>query len=307
MKYVFFVNPTAGKGNLQDKIIKSIDEFFAHNDDDDYDIYITKFKGDAESQAKRLAGTGENIRMFACGGEGTAFEVLNGIVGFENVSLGVIPCGSANDFLKFFDSKDKFLNLKSQIEGTPVKMDIIKAGDRYCLNGCSVGMDAVIARDMSDYKNLPLVSGPMAYKLAIVKNFVKKIGIVANIFVDGEDLGKMDCLFAVIANAPYYGGGYMSAPDAVPNDGKLNFTLVKNISKIKIPKFLSLYEKGLHNTLDYCTLKECRSMEFKSDKPIPVNLDGEIIESKNMKFEIVKDAVSYIVPVGVEDKLLIKV
>ncbi len=59
--------------------------------------------------------------------------------------------------------------------------------------------------------------------------------------------------------------------------------------------------------MDYCTLKECRGMEFKSDKLIPVNLDGEIIESKNMKFEIVKDAVSYIVPVGVEDKLLIKV
>lgn len=306
MKYVFFVNPTAGKGNLQDKIIKSIDEFFKSSDND-YNVYVTKYKGDAEKEAKRLAQAGGEIRMFACGGEGTAYEVLNGIIGFDNVSLGVIPCGSANDFLKFFDSKEKFLNLKSQIEGKAVKMDIIKAGDRYCLNGCSVGMDAVIARDMCEFKRLPLVSGPMAYKLAIVKNFVKRIGIVANVSVDGESLGAMNCLFAVIANAPYYGGGYMSAPQAVPNDGKLNFTLVKNISKLKIPKFLSAYEKGQHKDLDYCILKECHSMEFSSKIPIPVNLDGEIIETDEMKFEIVKEALSYIIPVGVESKLLIKV
>ena len=119
------------------------------------------------------------LGMFACGGEGTVFEVLNGTVGYSNVELGVIPCGSANDFLKFFESRDNFLDIAEQIDGETVEMDLIKAGKNYCLNGCSVGMDAIVARDMSIFKNWPLVSGSFAYTLAIVKTFLGKLGITA--------------------------------------------------------------------------------------------------------------------------------
>ena len=304
MKYLFFINPIAGKGKLQNKITDSIKDYFSENGGD-YEIYITKYKGDAQKIARERAETGEEIRMFACGGEGTCFEVLNGIVGYDNVSLGVIPCGSANDFLKFFGDSKEFFDIKSQIEGNSFDMDLIKAGDNYCLNGCSVGMDAVVARDMSIFKTWPLVSGPMAYKLAIVKTFLKKVGVNLKISIDNCKPFSVNCLFAVIANAPYYGGGYKGAPNAVPNDGKLDFTLVKTISKLKVPKFLSYYESGTHENLDYCTLKNCSSMEFFADKLIPVNLDGEIIETKNMRFEIIKKAVSFVVPNKCKEKVLI--
>lgn len=174
------------------------------------------------------------------------FEVLNGIAGHNNVELGVIPCGSANDFLKFFEGRDSFLNIDEQIDGEVVSMDLIRAGDNYCLNGCSVGMDAVVARDMSIFKKWPLVSGPLAYNLAIIKTFLGKLGITADISVDGETPQRKTCLFAVITNAPYYGGGYKGAPEAVPYDNKLDFTLVDKISKIKILSFLGIYKKGEH-------------------------------------------------------------
>ena len=225
----------------------------------------------------------------------------------SRVELGVIPCGSANDFLKFFKSREKFLDIAAQIDGEAIEMDLIKAGNKYCLNGCSVGMDAVVARDMSIFKRWPMVSGSFAYTLAIVKTFLGKLGITANISVDGETPQRKNCLFAVIANAPYYGGGYKGAPEAVPYDNKLDFTLVDKISKLKILKFLGIYKKGEHKKLDCCTLKNCTSMEFASEKPIPVNLDGEIIETTNMKFELVKSAVKFVVPKGVANKLLTKV
>lgn len=306
MRYVFYINPTAGKGNTQNGIIDSIKSYFKDKTED-FKIHITGSAGDALYSSKCEAETGDRIRMFACGGEGTVFEVLNGIIGYDNVDLGVIPCGSANDFLKFFDSAKKFLDISEQIDGQTVEMDLIKAGDKYCLNGCSVGMDAVVARDMSIFKNWPLVSGSFAYTLAIVKTFLGKLGITADISVDGEKPQRKNCLFAVIANAPYYGGGYKGAPDAIPYDNKLNYTLVDKISKSRILKFLKLYKKGEHKTLDFCTLKSCTSMEFSSEKPIPVNLDGEIIETNHMRFELVKNAVKFIVPKSIANKLLTNV
>ena len=306
MRYVFYINPVAGKGNSQEGIINSIKLYFADKSED-VKIHITKSIGDALSDAKFEAQTGDSIRMFACGGEGTVFEVLNGIVGFDNVELGVIPCGSANDFLKFFNSRDNFLDIGEQVDGEIIEMDLIKAGDKYCLNGCSVGMDAVVARDMSIFKKWPLVSGSLAYNLAIVKTFLGKLGITVDISVDGQTPERKNCLFAVIANAPYYGGGYKGAPEAVPYDHKLDFTLVDKISKLKILKFLGIYKKGDHKKLDCCTLKNCNSMEFTAEKPIPVNLDGEIIETTHMRFELVKSAVKFIVPKGIANKLLTKV
>lgn len=304
MRYVFYINPTAGKGNLQDGIISSIEDYFKDKETE-YKIHITKSAGDAKLSAESEAETGDKLRIFACGGEGTVFEVLNGVVGYDNVELGVIPCGSANDFLKFFYFKNEFFDISAQVDGNSVEMDLIKAGDYYCLNGCSVGMDAVVARDMNIFKRWPLVTGSFAYTLAIVKTFLsKKLGITANISVDGSKPELTDCLFAVIANAPYYGGGYKGAPNAVPYDNKLDFTLVNCIPRLKIPKFLSLYKNGEHKILDYCTLKNCTSMEFSASKPIPVNLDGEIIEVTDMKFELVKKGVKFIVPTHVKNKML---
>lgn len=306
MRYIFYINPAAGKGTAQDEIIKAVNNYFADKDIE-YKIHITTCIGDAQREARKEAETGDLIRMFACGGEGTVFEVLNGIAGYSNVELGVIPCGSANDFLKFFKTRNEFLNIAEQINGESVSMDLIKAGDKYCLNGCSVGMDAVVASRMSKFKRWPLVSGSFAYTLAIAQTFLGKLGITAELSVDGGEFERKNCLFAVIANAPYYGGGYMGAPDAVPYDNRLDFTLVDNISKFKILKFLGLYKKGEHKKLDCCTLKNCSSMEFKSEKAIPVNLDGEIVETNNMKFELVKDAVKFVLPSSVLSKMLTKV
>ncbi len=299
MRYIFIINPAAGKGKIQKDIYNKIKACFPKREENSA-VYFTEFKGEAVNIAKNEAKKGGEIKIFACGGEGTVFEVLNGIIGFENASIGVIPCGSANDFLKFFKSSAPFSDLAAQIKGKSVKIDAIKANDFYCLNGCSIGMDAVVARDMQIYKRLPLVTGPLAYNLAIVKTFLGKIGISAKISLDGKKSFFSNCLFAVAANAPFYGGGYMAAPKADPFDGQLDFTLVEKISKLKIPNFLNKYKKGKHAEFDYCVLKTCRTMEFSSEKPVPVNLDGEISEISKMKFEIAPKAVNFILPEGVE-------
>lgn len=307
MRYVFYVNPTAGKGITQENIIKTINAYCTQKELD-YQIYSQDNLDGMMQSATQEAQKGDMIRMFACGGEGTVMAVLNAVAGYNNVELGVIPCGSANDFLKFFKKSNAFSDIEEQLKGKALEMDLIKVDNSlYCLNGCSVGMDAVVARHMSIFKKWPLVSGAMAYNLAIIKTFFGKLGITADISVDGGEFERKTCLFAVIANAPYYGGGYKGAPDAVPYDNKLDFTLVDKISKLKILKFLGVYKKGEHKSLDFCTLKRCTSMEFKSQKPIPVNLDGEIFEKTSMKFELVKNAVKFVLPQSIANNLLTKV
>ena len=301
MKHVFIVNPAAGKASAVEEIVPKIKEFFSRTDD--YKIYITEKAGDGGKIARAEAETGEQMRIYACGGEGTCFEILNGVIGFDNVAIGTIPCGSANDFLKFFGEKHIFYDLKEMTEGKEIPIDLIKANEFYCINQCSAGMDAIVAEKMQKFKRWPLVSGSMAYKMAIVQVFFGKIGLKLKITVDNKSKGAKDCLFAVCANGPVYGGGYKSAPLASPFDQKLDYIIVDTISKLQILSYLKMYEKGTHTGLSYCEYGNCTSMVIEADTPFPLNLDGEIIMRDKVKFEIVKKAVRFVVPRSLSEKM----
>ncbi len=294
MRYVFIVNPVAGKGKGPTKIVPKIKEYF--NNGENYTVYVTTFKGEAREIAENQAKMGDAVRIFACGGEGTFFEVLNGIVGYENAEIGVIPCGSANDFLKFFGEKEVFLDISEAASGVAVPVDLIKADDMYCINQCSVGMDAIVADRMQKFKKIPGVTGKTAYNLAIIKLFLGKIGLDLNIKLDGKEEISKNCLFAVCANGPVYGGGYTSAPNANPFDSKLDYAVVDTISKLKVLSFLKSYSDGTHGKYDYCSIGNCTTMEISADEPFPVNLDGEIFHKNYVKFEIVPKAIKFVLP-----------
>lgn len=297
MRDVYIINPASGKFDNTDILSEQIHKTYG----DDVKILITKGVGDAYELARAEAMTGDEVRVFACGGDGTSFEVLNGIVGFKNASIGVIPVGSANDFIKYFsmDSKKDFLDINKQRKGSLLPIDVIKVNDKYCMNQCCAGMDAHIADRMKNFKRLPGVSGPMAYNLALVRTIFGKIGITGEVSIDGKDFAKGDFLFGICANATVYGGGYVSAPHAKINDGLLDCVVIKKVSRFRFPKLIPIYKKGKHIGLDICKSGRCKVFEMKTDKPIPISLDGEIIHSDNIKCEIVEKAVNFVVPEGI--------
>ncbi|MBR3961696.1 MAG: diacylglycerol kinase family lipid kinase [Clostridia bacterium] len=294
MRYVFIINPTAGKGNGT-SIIPEIEKTLEGKD---YKIYVTEKSAEGTEIARKEAESGEEIRMFACGGEGTGFEVINGIVGFGNVAFGVVPCGSANDFLKSFGNKEHFFDIAAQVAGEEKEIDLIKANEYYCINCCSVGMDAIVADGMRLFKRLPLISGSVAYKLSLLKTFLGKIGIKLKITIDGVQTAARDYLFAVCANGPIYGGGFKAAPNAVPFDGILDYVVINPVSKLKIPSLVKVYEQGRHEGLDICSMGKCRSMEIESEALMPVNLDGELVHLKKVEFSIAEKALRFIIPQG---------
>ena len=117
MKHVFIINPTAGKSDSRQKIY-DMAEALRTKHDLDVQCILTKKQGHATEIAQRLCDSGEELRFYACGGDGTANEVANGIIGYDNASMTVIPVGTGNDFLKNFgDDLDKFRDAENLWDG----------------------------------------------------------------------------------------------------------------------------------------------------------------------------------------------
>ena len=301
MRYVFFINPVAGKGKGPALLTPVIEEYCTR-ENLDYKIIITEAKGDALNKARLEAETGDDVTLFACGGDGTFFEVLNGAYPYKNVVLGAVPCGSGNDFLKNFGSASDFMNIENQLTGAAVPMDIVMVDDVCCMNTCSMGMDAVVANSMTSFKKLPLVSGALAYKLAVVKTFFGKLGINVTVKADGETIGTFPSLFVVCGNGTTYGGGYRACPNADPSDAKLDWVIVEKISKLKILKFLKIFERGEHIGLSFVKNGVCTVMELSSEKPAPISIDGEIVFKDKVRFELVKGGIRFVLPRGICEK-----
>lgn len=306
MKYVFVINPTAGKGRVQVPFAEAVNEYFNKNSGE-YEIFYTSKQGEAMEYSRKLAESGEELRIYACGGEGTAFEVLNGIYGYDNVSLGVVPCGSANDYISYYSDKELFLDVPALIDGEELEVDLIKSGDRYALNSCSIGMDAMVASHMSKFKKWPLVSGKMAYVLALIYTFFSKMGVNLKIKInDGEKNIEQKSLFAVVANAPYYGGGFYPTPKAEPFDQKLDYSVISVVSRFKILTLLDDYRAGKHTEYDICKIGTCEKVEVVADRVVPINMDGEITYSDKATFELVKRGIKLILPKSISNVWLSK-
>lgn len=296
MKYIFIINPTAGKGKIQTPFAEAVKEYFNKNGGE-YEIFYTTAQGEAMEYSKKLAECGGEYRIYACGGEGTAFEVLNGIFGYENVSLGVVPCGSANDYISYYSDKELFLDVPALVDGDELSVDLIKLGDKYALNSCSIGMDATVASHMSKFKKWPLVSGKMAYVLALIYTFFSRMGVNLKIKINnGEKIIKQKSLFAVVANAPYYGGGFYPTPKAEPFDGTLDYSVISVVPRLKILTLLKKYRAGTHTNLDFCKIGTCQKVEVEANRTVAINMDGEISYSNKATFEIVKKGAKLILP-----------
>ena len=102
MQHYFLINPAAGKGNLYRHLDGEI-RTYCDQKEIDYEIYYTKGVGDAEDYIRRACEkNGGELRFFACGGDGTLNEAANGVAGFNHASVGVIPTGTGNDFVRNF-------------------------------------------------------------------------------------------------------------------------------------------------------------------------------------------------------------
>lgn len=306
-RHLFILNPAAGTKNRTEKLKEAIG---ALKLTDEYDIYTTNGVRAAENEVCRyLKEHSEDfVRIYACGGDGTLSEVANGVYRSESKScaIAVVPVGSGNDFIKSLDiPAERFLNLRELVNGQTVDVDLLLARDavgdeRVSLNIISAGFDAAVAHGQERIKKWPLVSGKAAYNISLVKSVFTKTKHYFVLNVDGKRFGDSagPYLFAIAANGKYYGGGFKASPYSDISDGFMEFIRIDTVSPIKLLSLVSRFREGRHidEFKDIVVSTRCKSMQFVSDKPIDINLDGEIYPMKNPKIKILEKAVKMILP-----------
>lgn len=312
MKTIFLLNPKAGKGRGLDKIKEAVARA-SQELDTEAGAYLTKSIGDAEKFA-RLASLeaetkGEKVRLIACGGDGTLNEVLNGVMGFDSASVGVMPIGTGNDFVRNFSDTDSFLDVCAQIEANTVKCDVIKYSGiidgreqtRYCANMFNIGFDCNVVDLASRLKTYPLLKGSIAYLAAVAGILIKKKGANLKIEIDGETVHEGPLLLTAIANGSFCGGGVKSSPKASLNDGLIDANIIYNVTRREFIRKFPAYSKGTHFQLPdidkILYYRQCRDVVITPlDGTMRLCTDGEITDAERVHMEIVPDAVEVAVP-----------
>lgn len=302
MKHCFILNPYAGKGGFINEWKEKIEKA-CRSAEISFEIYLTQAPGDAAHYVRRKAAEwpGETIRFYACGGDGTLCEAANGIMTSEqrdNLSLGLIPSGTGNDFVRNFTDSENFLNPEAQIKAEPVKVDLIRCNDMYAVNMINVGFDCEVVCKTADLKKKAWIPSKMAYIAGLMATLIRKPGVSVK---EAPDAEERRYLLTTYANGGFCGGGFYSNPLARLNDGKIDVLRVNNVSRFQFLSMVGSYKKGAHLTPRFASIlnvhkEEALDLYFENDTNISV--DGEIFRVRELHLSIEREALSFLVPCG---------
>jgi len=301
VKHLFVINPiSGGKRHKYEKTKEQIIAAMSKNGGD-YEIYITQKPHDATEKVRREAETGEELRVYACGGDGTFHECANGCVGYNNASVTFFPCGTGNDFIKTFgDEKELFFDIEKLINGFVHPIDVIRCNDRYSINICSLGFDARIAGDVHKYNRIPLVKGMLAYIFSLIAHFFKGINQHFTI-TTGDKTQSGEYALICTCNGKYYGGGFNPINDNMPDDGIMDTLIVKRCSRFNVIKLSGQYATGRYREAGEIVKRYSDSrIIIEADDEMAINLDGEIFRNRKAEMSMVHNGVNLLCPNGMK-------
>lgn len=307
MKHLIVVNGNAGSFTADfENSIKTAFEGL------DYEIYKTTGPRSSVSFLRNYfkKNTKDTIRVYACGGDGTVNEVVNGIAGAPNAELAIIATGTGNDFVKIYGGKEKFSDLKATINGKATPVDLSKlssadlAEDMYSINVINFGFDAIVGAMGNYYKENGLPEeakkkGLDPYDYAL-KHDAMKHGRFNNIIVeaDGEKLNEKQMLLATLAQGQYVGGKFRCAPKSDNTDGLIDVCVLKTMTFLGLGMIIGTYTKGKHLDRKRRKIVYRRAKEIKMYGPesFDVCVDGEMIKGNNFTVTVLPGAIKLVIP-----------
>ena len=295
MRHLFIINPAAGSRNQTELYRKQIAQV-CEKHGLEYSIRVSGAPGRCCKIAREAAQTGKEYRIYACGGDGTLNEVVNGAAGYDNVAITTFACGSGNDFARMFSDPEAFRDLEQLLDAQEVDFDLIRCNDDYSLNICSVGLDARIGTDVSRYKRIPLLHGFRAYAASTVINTIKGITEHYIIEVNGEVIDG-DQTLVCACNGRYYGGGFNPVPEADPTDGVMEVLVVTGVSRLQVAQVVGKYKDGKYKDYPHL-IRHFRTdhITIRCDKPTPINLDGEMRMAQTIDLQISDKKIRFFYP-----------
>lgn len=279
-------NPIAGRGR-GGKILPQVQEAL-NRAGLEFSEAVTTKPLEAIDLARQAAEEGYEL-VVALGGDGTSHEVANGLLssGNSEVTLGMIPIGTGNDFASMFDTPTDLEAVALRLrEGKTRLIDVGRVGDRYFVNTLGIGFDALASVEALKIQHL--LSGMPLYLVAVLITLREyKIPHITVEF-DGQRL-SMPMTMLVVANGKREGGGFLIAPDAENDDGLFDICLARGLGRLGILRLLPEVMRGTHVDKEPVTMAKAKRVILDSPDPLPVHADGEIIytDAHHLEIEII--------------------
>ena len=295
--YYFIVNPASKTGvgakywNRVEKVLKERNIA--------YQVRFSKAAGQVEEIVRKLTKETKEklIHLVILGGDGTVNEAVQGIEDFEKVNLSYIPTGSSNDLARDMGISK---NPEEALEGIlkaerELYMDMglveyqrafhkgkeVPVKERRFMVGCGIGFDAAVCEESmhSKFKNVlnKLKLGKLTYVGIALKQLIQSEMINGKIILDDtKEISIKRMLFTESMVHHYEGGGFKFCPDAVDNDGLLDFCVAADASKLKVLRILPTAYDGKHVRFKEITMLRGKKAVIEADKPMWVQTDGEV-------------------------------
>ena len=218
-------------------------------------------------------------------GDGTLNEVVNGLCNFENITFGLLPCGTGNDFaghLGIPEDVEAALDIVLQREAKYI--DFIQMPNLRAINVVGMGIDVEVLKLYSKLEKKT--------KIGYTNCLLRTLFTYKCVRFTSETNGvkrEHKAFLACVANASMIGGGMKISPASDVADGKLNFVFVDEIKGLKILPALIKFKKGKLLSLPQAHSELCDKITISSDKYSTLNVDGELYENQPFSAEVVHE------------------
>ena len=246
------------------------------------DVTETQSAGDATRIAREAYGRGQR-KFIAVGGDGTSYEVVNGLFpeagAGEGATLGFLPLGTGNSFLRDFSDRGLEHGIEALIKGGTQPCDVLRLRHRegvlHYINLLSVGFPADVATLRSRRFS---ARGELGYIISIFLGLARLQRRPFPVRVDSEkEFDRRRCLFLTFNNSKFTGGTMMIAPKAEVNSGKIEYVRWGAIGRLGLIRNLPKLYDGTHIEHPLAERKAVERVEFDLDAPVDVMVDGEVL------------------------------
>ncbi len=284
MKVKVITNPVAGRGRaLQAKpqILRALLDY-------DVELHLEETKGPhhASEIARQAVQAGFDLIIVA-GGDGTVNQVVNGM-GEERIPIGVLGCGTGNDFAAALQMPaDPVAAVHQIMNGDNRRVDLCRVNQRYFVSSAGIGFDGEVAFHVNE--GFRWVRGKTAYLCSVFKTLFSYQPRRIKLTVDGLVM-EFNSLLVAITNSPTYGGGLKINPEARLNDGFFDICAVRYMSVPEILVCLPFLFPGWHRNLKKVRMLKGRNITLESGQPFYYQLDGEILTDQVLRFTLFPEA-----------------
>ncbi len=297
--YLIVVNPVAGGGRALRKVEPVLEIFRSAGIA--FEVVTTRYPKHAIELAGQAAGTFGGV--IAVGGDGTLNEVVNGVCkdGRCLVPVGFLPAGRGIDFPRTTGIPTDLTEAAHRLVrprtfttdlGLVTYQEGTERRSRYFVNVAGCGFDAAVAERASRYGTG--LGGTLPYLTSLVVTLITYENVHMSWEVDGERAyGRLNTL--VMANGQYYGGGMRIAPNAVVEDGLLDFIFIGDFGKFEFLMNVPKVYEGSHLSLSLVSERKGRRISVESEQRVMVHADGEVLGTLPLEAEVVPSALTLLI------------